>query len=149
MGSLMDFINNQSLAELRNERDKLAQIEEEKKRERDEATKGYHAAVNARVIADQAVEMKLATETVGARKLVFTKAPDGPVGLDQTTAILNLIRQNDGLKPRQIDKLLKGQGFDVRGYYVNTVLQRLKKRGEVYTRDGKYFPSGQGAAIAE
>jgi Skp family chaperone for outer membrane proteins len=85
------------------------------------------------------------------RMLVFRRqreeeknsAPKVSTEVDKTAAILEFVRNNGatGVLPKDIEAALRESGMDLKAGYVHAILSRLKKRDQLRSHGGKYFPN--------
>lgn len=135
-----NFFNKRtSVSKLEAELKGLRQLAEEKRKLRDKAAAEYAEAAKNVGQCEQLLRLKQTSESaVSGRGSVvdFVAEPQ-----DQTAAVLTVIRGAGpvGIRPKQIEQLLAGNGIVVKPAYVHTILMRLKKRKEVRSVRGSYF----------
>jgi hypothetical protein len=107
---------------------------------RDKAAAEYAEAARNVIQLERLLRIKEASEKAASDpggRVDFVGDPT-----DQTAAVLAVIRAGgeSGVRPKQIEQLLADNGIVVKPAYVHTILMRLKKRKEVRSVRGSYFP---------
>jgi hypothetical protein len=152
MPDLIEFVRNYSLSELRRQRDKYRQMMDDKRRVIDAATVEFTESQNIYRMIDSAVRLREAQESKNGNQLDFSPSaspspspsasvspsPSNEDEIDKTTMVRQILT-GAKLTPAEVFHTLIAQGIEVRRPYVYTVIQRLKKRGQIDVEDGKYF----------
>ncbi len=79
-----------------------------------------------------------APSAVSLAPSTFTDADESKADRLRRVVVEN---QSTGMKAAAILKALNSDGVEINRAYVYSILARLKKRGEVRTKNGKYYPT--------
>ncbi len=146
--AFIETINAYDTSTLKKEQENLRLTLEKQKRIIDEVSKAYNVTQRAIQIIDLALRMREEGPAVSVSPTASTSpstsaSPSPAPGYDgdKQALALEIIRRSNGLSRGDLIAEMDWEGAEINAQYTSTILQRLKKRGEVYTKDGKYYPT--------